>query len=64
VVHIEVSFGVVIVVPAWMLHDASCAGMEMVEPRASLEALTELHGTLCRQGLRRRRGGLRQIDQS
>src|SRR5688572_19894706 len=34
VVHVEVSPGVVIVVPAWMLNAASCTGMDLGPPRA------------------------------
>jgi hypothetical protein len=38
---------------AWMLDPVSCAGMQMAEPRASLAALTDLHGLLIARGFRR-----------
>jgi len=40
VVHVEVSPGAVIVVAAWMLDAASCAGMNLGTPRASIAALS------------------------
>lgn len=43
VVHVEVEPGVVLVVAAWMLDAASCSGMGLGEPRASLAALADLH---------------------
>ncbi|WP_234705040.1 hypothetical protein [Sinorhizobium meliloti] len=42
VAHIETTPGDVIVIPTWMLDPIACAGMEIGEPRASLEALIEL----------------------
>lgn len=53
VVHVEASPGIVIVVAAWMLNAASCSAMELGSPRASLEALGELHLLLCQRELRR-----------
>src|SRR6266478_2967135 len=43
VVHVEVAPGVVIVVTAWMLDPAACAGMALGAPRVTLAALAELH---------------------
>ena len=53
VVHIEAGFGVVTVVPAWMLDPVACAGMELGPPRVSAAALAELHDLLTRRGQRR-----------
>ena len=41
VVHVEVAAGVVIVVAAWMLDPAACAGMTFGTPRVSVSALAE-----------------------
>jgi len=38
--HVEVPPAVVIVVPAWLLDAASCTGIVLSEPRASVDALT------------------------
>ncbi len=38
-VHVEVSPGVVVVLAAWMLDAAACAGMEIGPPRAAVSAL-------------------------
>ena len=46
VVHVEVTPGVVIVVAAWMLDRAACAGMSLGAPRVKLAALAELHQLL------------------
>src|ERR1035441_2090775 len=53
VVHVEVTPGVVLVVAAWMLDAASCAGMELGAPRASVAALVDVHQLLFQRGLRR-----------
>jgi len=53
VVHLELSPGVVIVVPAWLLNAAQCAAMELGAPMGSLEALADLHLLLRQLGLRR-----------
>ncbi|SCC93405.1 conserved hypothetical protein [Thiomonas sp. X19] len=58
VVHVEVSAGIVIVMAAWMLDAASCAGMELGAPRASVSALAELHHLLWQHGLRRSSSGV------
>ena len=42
VVHVEVAAGVVIVVAAWMLDPAACAGMTFGTPRVSVSAPAEL----------------------
>lgn len=52
VAHIETAPGNVIVIPMWMLDPIACAGMEIGEPRASLEALIELASLLTTQGER------------
>ena len=52
-VHVETGPGVVVVVAAWMLDPAACAGMELGPPRASAAALAGLHDLLTRRGLRR-----------
>ncbi|WP_322884518.1 hypothetical protein U8C35_29035 (plasmid) [Sinorhizobium medicae] len=43
----------VIVVAAWMLDPAICAGMTLGPPRASISALAELHRLLIEQRIRR-----------
>ena len=53
VVYVEVEPGVVLVVAAWMLDAASCSGMELGEPRASVAALADLHQLLSELGFRR-----------
>ena len=53
VVHVEVAPGVVIVVAAWMLDLAACAGMSLGAPRVKLAALAELHQLLTERGFRR-----------
>src|SRR6476660_2969883 len=53
VVHVEVTPGVVIVVAAWMLDPAACAGMSLGAPRVKLAALAELHQLLVERGFRR-----------
>ena len=53
VVHIEVAPGVVIVVAAWMLDPAACAGMSLGAPRVTLAALAELDQLLTERGFRR-----------
>ena len=45
--------GVVIVVAAWMLDPAACAGMELGAPRVAVSALAELHQLLTERGFRR-----------
>jgi hypothetical protein len=52
VAHIDTAPGNVIVIPTWMLDPIACAGMEIGEPRASLEALIDLAGLLTAQGAR------------
>jgi hypothetical protein len=51
-VHVEVSPGVVVVLAAWMLDAAACAGMEIGPPRAAVSALVVLHRLLVDLGLR------------
>ena len=53
VVHVEVAPGVVIVVAAWMLDPAACAGMELGAPHVAVSALAELHQLLTERGFRR-----------
>jgi hypothetical protein len=53
VVHVEVGPGVVIVVAAWMLDPAACAGMSLGAPRVTLAALAELDQLLTERGFRR-----------
>src|SRR5215213_938563 len=53
VVHVEVAPGIVIVVAAWMLDPAACAGMELGAPRVAVSALAELHRLLIEHGFRR-----------
>jgi Raffinose synthase or seed imbibition protein Sip1 len=53
VVHVEVSPGVVIVVAAWMLDPAACAGMGFGAPRVAVSGLVELHHLLIERGFRR-----------
>jgi hypothetical protein len=55
-VHVEVAPGVVIVVAAWMLDPAACAGMALGAPRVMLAALAELHQLLTERGFRRSSG--------
>src|SRR5712672_321059 len=50
--HVEVAPGVVIVVAAWMLDPAACAGMELGAPRVAVSALAELHRLLVEVGFR------------
>jgi hypothetical protein len=54
VVHVEVAPGNVVVVAAWMLDAAACAGMELGTPLVSIAALAELHQLLIEHGFRRR----------
>ena len=60
VVQIEAAPGIVIVVPAWMLDRAACAGMSIGAPRIAVAALVELHrvdGSHCsRRPIRRSAG--------
>jgi len=51
-VHVEVSPGVVVVLAAWMLDAAACAGMEIGPPRAAVSALVVHHRLLVDLGLR------------
>jgi hypothetical protein len=44
---------VVIVVAAWMLDPAACAGMGLGVPRAAASALVDLHQLLIERGFRR-----------
>src|ERR1700752_4521674 len=53
VVHVEVVPGVVVVVAAWMLDPAACAGMELGAPRVAVTGLIELHQLLTEGGFRR-----------
>src|SRR4051794_33627936 len=53
VVHVEVAPGVVIVVAAWMLDPAACAGMVLGTPRVTISTLAELHQLLVEHGFRR-----------
>ena len=53
VVHIELSPGIVAVVPAWMLDAAICASMTLGEPRVGLSALQELKRLLVQAGEQR-----------
>ncbi len=53
VVHVEVAPGVVIVVAAWMLDPAACAGMGFGAPRVEVSALIDLHQLLIEGGFRR-----------
>ena len=61
VVHVAVEPGIV-VMAAWMLDAASCAGMELGPPRASLAALCELQRLLLQRGLRRSSSGVQHPD--
>jgi hypothetical protein len=54
VVHVEVAPGNILVVAAWMLDAAACAGMELGMPRVTMAALAELHQLLVEHGFRRR----------
>ncbi len=60
VVHVQVAPCIVIVVAAWMLDAVACAHMELGAPRASVEALADLHLLLSQQGLRRCFSGVSQ----
>src|SRR5689334_11680491 len=53
VVHVEVAPGNVLVVAAWMLDAAACAGMELGMPRVTIAALAELRQLLIAHGFRR-----------
>jgi hypothetical protein len=53
VVHVELAPGVVMVVAAWILDPAACAGMAFGAPRVTLSALAELHQLLTERGFRR-----------
>jgi hypothetical protein len=44
---------VVIVVAAWMLDPAGCAGMAIGAPRVAISALVDLHHLLIERGFRR-----------
>ena len=48
--------GVVVVVAAWMLDPAACAGMELGAPRVAVTGLIELHQLLTEGGFRRSSG--------
>src|SRR5215470_11864681 len=52
VVHVELAPGMIIVVPAWMLDSAACAGMEFGTPRVTVSALAELHQLLTEHCIR------------
>src|SRR5258705_13306432 len=62
-IHVEVAPGVVIVVAAWMLDPAACAGMALGAPRVMLAALAELHQLLTERGFRRSSRGDQTIVQ-
>ena len=47
----------VIVVAAWMLDPAACAGMTFGAPRVSISALADLHHLLIERGFRRNSPG-------
>ena len=47
----------IIVVAAWMLDPATCAGMTSGAPRVSLSALADLHHLLIERGFRRNSPG-------
>ena len=53
VVHVEMAPGVVLVLAAWMLDAAACAGMSLGAPRVTLAALAELDQLLTERGFRR-----------
>src|SRR6516165_8782580 len=53
IVHVEVAPGVFIVMAAWMLDPAACAGMTLGAPRVSISALAEVHRLLIERGFRR-----------
>jgi hypothetical protein len=53
VAHVEVAPGVVIVVAAWILDPAACAGMAIGAPRVTVSALADLHQLLIEHGFRR-----------
>jgi len=53
VVVVEGQPGAAIVVAAWMLDPAVCAGMQIGAPHVSVEALTDLHRLLIEHRLRR-----------
>jgi hypothetical protein len=53
VVHVEATPGVIIVLAAWMLDPAACAGMKIGVPRADVGALSDLHRLLVEHGFRR-----------
>jgi hypothetical protein len=53
VVHVEATPGVIIVLAAWMLDPAACAGMKIGAPRADVAALSDLHRLLVERGFRR-----------
>jgi hypothetical protein len=53
VVHVETAPGVIIVLAAWMLDPAACAGMEIGAPHAEAAALIDLHRLLVERGFRR-----------
>ncbi|AEH82166.1 hypothetical protein SM11_pC1093 (plasmid) [Sinorhizobium meliloti SM11] len=63
VAHIETTPGNVIVIPTWMLDPIACAGMEIGEPRASLEALIELASLLTPQGERAPSSTAKAVDE-
>ena len=50
---VEIEPGLIIMIPAWTLDRASCAGMEIGAPHASLVALAAPHEVLVGQGFRR-----------
>jgi hypothetical protein len=52
VVHVEVSPGVVTIVPGWMLDPVVCARMGFGAPRVAVSALAELHDLLTNLGFR------------
>ena len=49
----------VIVVAAWMLDPAACAGMTFGAPRVSISALADLHHLLIERGFRRNSPAIR-----
>jgi hypothetical protein len=53
VVLVEGEPGVAVLVSAWMLDPAACAGMRLGGPHASIEALVDLDRLLTEHGLRR-----------
>jgi hypothetical protein len=63
VAHVEAAPGVVVVLAAWMLDSAACAGMKIGAPHVDVAALSDFRDLLIDRGFRRSSQGDSRIAQ-